>query len=126
MVVRKSGLYDIEKIMQRVDQLFETEGQKFVAKEWELEKLDGLMKTKEKEVKAYKQEKAASLRLKDEQIIKMSNTIAQMTNTITQKTDIINQNNLKINRLTKDIKRTVKDCYCQPISEDMRARYCHL
>ena len=70
-VVRKSGLYDIEKIMQRVDQLFETEGQKFVDKEWELEKLDGLMKTKEKEVKAYKQEKAASLRLKNEQIIKM-------------------------------------------------------
>merc|ERR1712062_200503 len=74
-VVRKSGLYDIDKIMERIDELFE-------AKKWELSIKEGIIAAKELE-------KAASLRLKDEEI---------------------NQNNQKIYQMTADM-TTVQSCF---------------
>ena len=110
-VVRKSGLYDIDKIMERIDELFENNVNKFEAKKWELETINGLLKTKEGIIAAKEQEKAACLRLKDEEI---------------------NQNNQKINQMTADMK-TVKSCFKNRgilwdkyVSGDIWARYSHL
>ena len=117
-VVRKSGLYDIDMIMERIDELFENNVNKFEAKKWELETINGLLKTKEGIIAAKEQEKAACLRLKDEEI---------------------NQNNQKINQMTADMK-TVKSCFKNQYdnvgyratmwdkfaSGDIKARYSHL
>jgi len=123
-VVRKSGLYDINKIMERIDELFENNVNKFEAKKWELETINGLLKTKEKEaqgiIAAKDQEKVDSLRLKNHLIEKInqltktinqqSKSINQQSKSINQKTNTIDQNNQKINQMTADMK-TVKSCF---------------
>merc|ERR1712062_664278 len=106
-VVRKSGLYDIDKIMERIDEMFENNVNKFEAKKWELETINGLLKTKEKEaqgiIAAKDQEKAASLRLKDEKINQFTNTINQQSNTIYQQSNSINQKTITINQNNQKI-----------------------
>ena len=69
--VRKSGLYDIDKILERMDKLFETNSNKLFAQQlesmirkWDLDRVN----TENETLKTKEEEKDESLRLKDEKI----------------------------------------------------------